>query len=195
MIDPCAPNQHGMVKPLMRVTVHDYAGHAFPVELSRELARRRHDVLHLYSSAITSPRGAVARAVDDPATFAVEPVDLETAIDRDRLVERRRLEAEHGRRVVRRLEAFGPDVVLSANAPLEAQKRIQAFCTREHVASVYWVQDLIGEAARRLLSRRKIVGRPVARYYGRLEQRLLQAADGVVVISEDFSRMSLQAPW
>jgi glycosyltransferase involved in cell wall biosynthesis len=143
-------------------------------------------VLHLYSSAITSPRGALRRAVDDPATFAVEPIDLETAIDRDRLVERRRLEAEHGRRVGRRLRAFAPDVVLSANAPLESQRRIQTFCARESVAFVYWVQDLIGEAAKRLLRRRTIVGPPVARYYGRLERRLLWSADAVIVISGDF---------
>ncbi len=170
----------------MRIAVHDYAGYAFPVELSRELARRGHDVLHLYSSAITSPRGRVSSLRDDPATFAVEPVNLGVKIDRDKLFERRRLEAEHGRRVVARSKAFCPDVVLSSNAPLESQKQIYSFCKRDRIGFVYWVQDLIGEAATRLLRQRSAVARPVAWYYRQLEHRLLWSADGVVVISADF---------
>jgi colanic acid biosynthesis glycosyl transferase WcaI len=171
---------------VVRVAVHDYAGHPFQAELSRELARRGHDVLHLYSSAITTPRGALQRTLDDPVTFDVEPVDLKAKIDRDRLFERRRLEAEHGRRVVKRLRAFAPEVVLSSNAPLEAQKRISSFCESDGISFVYWVQDLIREAAKRLLRERSVIARPVASYYARLERRLLRASDGVIVISEDF---------
>jgi colanic acid biosynthesis glycosyl transferase WcaI len=171
---------------VVRVAVHDYAGHPFQAELSRELARRGHDILHLYSSAITTPRGALQRALDDPLTFDVEPVDLKAKIDRDRLFERRRLEAEHGRRVVERLRTFAPEVVLSSNAPLEAQKRISSYCKSDGISFVYWVQDLIGEAAKRLLRERSVMARPVASYYARLERRLLRASDGVIVISEDF---------
>jgi GT2 family glycosyltransferase/glycosyltransferase involved in cell wall biosynthesis len=171
----------------LRIAVHDYPGHPFPVELSRELARRGHDVLHLYSAAITTPRGALSRTPDDPAGFAVEPIALWTAIDRDQLFSRRRLEAEHGRRVATRLRGFEPDVVLSGNAPLEAQQRIAGFCLRTDTAFVFWVQDLIGEAAKRLLSQRlSVLGPLVARHYQRLERRLLRQADAVVVISEDF---------
>ncbi len=30
----------------MRILVHDYSGHPFQAQLSRELARRGHDVVH-----------------------------------------------------------------------------------------------------------------------------------------------------
>lgn len=171
----------------MRVAVHDYAGHPFQVDLSRELARRGHEVLHLYSAAITTPRGALAPKQGDPSTLAVEPIQLRSAIDRDRLFSRRRLEAEHGRLVVRRLMEFEPEVVISANAPLESQRQIAAYCSRHAVGFVYWVQDLIGEAAERLLRKRLgPFGLPVARHYKRLERRLLSQADEVVVISSDF---------
>ena len=173
----------------MRIAVHDYAGHSFTVELSRELARRGHDVLHLYSAAITSPHGSLTRGRDDPPTFAVEGIHLTTPIRRDRLFTRRRLEAEHGSRVVRRLRGFGPDVVISANAPLESQRRIARFCESAGAGFVFWVQDLIGEATARLL-RRRLHGAeiPVVWHYRRLEQQLLEGADAVVVISADFLR-------
>ena len=52
---------------IMRILVHDYAGHPFQVQLSRELARRGHDVLHLYCSSTHTPRGDLARASGRPA--------------------------------------------------------------------------------------------------------------------------------
>ena len=42
----------------MRIVVHDYAGHPNQVYLSRELARRGHQVLHLYAGSFETPRAA-----------------------------------------------------------------------------------------------------------------------------------------
>ncbi len=171
----------------MRVVVHDYAGHPFQVELSRALAQRGHDVLHLYSGSITTPRGTLTKTPRDPSTFSVEAIALSERIPREHLLTRRRLEAAHGSRVVDRLRRFEPDVVISGNTPLEAQKRIARHCKREGTRFVYWVQDLIGEAARRLLpAQLHAIARPIAWYYQDLERRLLWSADRVVVISEDF---------
>jgi len=171
----------------MRVVVHDYAGHPFQVELSRALARRGHEVLHLYSGSITGPRGTLTKRPDDLGAFSVEAISLGEHIPREHLLTRRRLEAQHGSRVVERLTEFRPDVVISGNTPLEAQRRISRYCERTGTRFVYWVQDLIGEAARRLLrTRLPAVSRPIAWYYQDLERRLLWSADNVVVISADF---------
>ena len=35
----------------MKIIVHDYAGHPFQVQLSRRLASRGHEVLHLYCAS------------------------------------------------------------------------------------------------------------------------------------------------
>ena len=53
----------------MRIIVHDYVGHPFQVQLSRELARRGHEVLHLYCSSFVTPRGELTRRDDDPPGF------------------------------------------------------------------------------------------------------------------------------
>jgi hypothetical protein len=51
----------------MRIAVCDYCGHPFQVQLSRQLARRGHDVLHLHSADFVTPKGAVEHL---PATTA-----------------------------------------------------------------------------------------------------------------------------
>ena len=48
----------------MRILVHDYAGHPFQVQLSRELARRGHEVRHAYASALQTPRGELVKRED-----------------------------------------------------------------------------------------------------------------------------------
>ena len=171
----------------MRVVVHDYAGHPFQVELSRALARRGHDVLHLYSASITTPRGTLTKRPEDPESFSVEAITVSEHIPREDLITRWRLEAMHGQRVVDRLERFKPDVVISANTPLEAQQRIARHCAKRKTRFVYWVQDLIGEATKRLLPGQiRAISRPVGSYYQYVERRLLWGADYVVVISADF---------
>src|SRR5262249_35278828 len=56
----------------LRVVLHDYAGHPHQAQLSRELARRGHEVLHLHCPAYHSGKGALARGAADPPGFAVE---------------------------------------------------------------------------------------------------------------------------
>src|SRR5258707_159501 len=50
----------------MRILVHDYSGHPFQVQLSRALARRGHDVLHVHCSSYATGKGAVDEGSDDP---------------------------------------------------------------------------------------------------------------------------------
>jgi glycosyltransferase involved in cell wall biosynthesis len=171
----------------MKVVVHDYAGHPFQVQLSRSLARRGHEVLHLYSSSIVTPQGAMVKSPDDPVGFDIQPLVLSQQIDRGKFFSRRKLEIEHGRLAVRAIKAFGPEVVLSANTPLEAQTQILKEAKLSGRRFVYWVQDLIGPAAKRLLPERvPVIGGWIGSMYDRLEQRMLAASDRVVAISEDF---------
>ena len=72
----------------MRIVVHDYSGHPFQVQLSRELARRGHNVLHLHFAGFQTPKAALVRRSDDPPTFAVEAIDLDRPFAKYRLVRR-----------------------------------------------------------------------------------------------------------
>lgn len=171
----------------MRIVVSDYSGHAFPVQLARALASRGHHVLHLSAASFQTPKGRLERGADDPDTLTVETVTTRAPFAKASFVRRRRQEIELGRRMAERIVAFAPDVVLSGNAPLDAQRRILAATKRAGAKFVFWVQDLYGEAILRILGAKLgLPGRMIGTYYRAMEARMLRAADHVVVISKDF---------
>ncbi|MEA2536558.1 MAG: colanic acid biosynthesis glycosyl transferase WcaI, partial [Chloroflexota bacterium] len=66
----------GDLRVRLRIAVHDYSGHPFQVQLSRELARRGHEVLHLYSTTFQTPKGPLDPLPSDPRSFMIEGIDL-----------------------------------------------------------------------------------------------------------------------
>ena len=172
----------------MRIIVHDYAGHPFQVQLSRALAGRGHEVLHLYCGSTHTPRGELQRRPSDPAGFDIRDITLTQVIPKSSFVRRFRMEGQYGRRLVAACEDFRPEVVLSANTPSIAQHRLARWCRRRDVRLVSWIQDIYGLAAYRLLGRKLPgVGHLVGQYFIALDKFAAQVSDAIVVISEDFS--------
>lgn len=169
----------------MRVLVHDYVGHPFQIQLSRELARRGHQVRHVYSLSFGSPHGRLSS--DDALHLEVVGLDVGTTVDKTRLIRRFLQERRHGQLLVESAREFGADVIVSANAPLHAQARLLTHARREGLAFVYWLQDLYGVAVARILgSRLPLIGRIIGSHFVRREVDLLNKSDAVVLITEDF---------
>ena len=176
-----------MTASALRIAIHDYAGHPFQFELSTELARRGHVVRHFYFADDVGPKGAAA--ADAPPSLSIEPISTGRPYSKTNLVARRSGDIGYGRLAAGRLAAFEPDIVLSGNTPLEAQTQVLAAARHEGAAFLFWMQDFYSLAVERLLGGRWMgVGRLAAAYYRGLERRVLQASDGVVLISEDFQR-------
>lgn len=171
----------------MRIMVHDFGGHAFTATLSRELARRGHTVAHCFSGSFLTPQGTNEILEDDPETLSMHPIVLIQPIDKTDLRKRHQGELEHGQGVIDVVREFKPDVILSGNGPLDVQRMLLEEMHQRNGRFVFWVQDLVGQAAVRLL-RLKIpfVGGMVGGYYLKMEQRLLEKSDEVIVISNDF---------
>ena len=119
----------------MRILIHDFAGHPFQIQLSRELARRGHIVTHAYPLGLPGPKGRLARSAEDPEGFNVQPIALSGSFRK--YAPLRRLFAQ--RRYARDLKALvsseKPDVVLSGNTPIDIQCELLWWCRRNHVAS------------------------------------------------------------
>jgi glycosyltransferase involved in cell wall biosynthesis len=171
----------------VRIIVHDYAGHPFEVQLSRELAARGHDVLHLYCGSTLTPRGELDRRNDDPAGFEIRGIGLSQSIPKTSFFRRFRLEAEYGCKLIDECERFRPEVILSANTPSIPEYRLARWCVRQNVRLVSWIQDVYGLAAYRLL-RRKMpgIGHLVGRYFISLDTWSARHSASLVVITEDF---------
>jgi glycosyltransferase involved in cell wall biosynthesis len=171
----------------LRIVVHDYSGHPFQVELSRTLAGRGHDVLHLYSAGFQTPKGPLARQPDDPTSFDVEGVDLGEPFQKYSYVRRLAQERHYGHLLVDRIATFAPDVVISANTPLDAQAVLLDWTESQGAAFVFWLQDLYSFPIERLLRMRlAAIGGLLARRFSRLEAGMLRRSDAVVAITRDF---------
>jgi colanic acid biosynthesis glycosyl transferase WcaI len=171
----------------MRILVHDFSGHPFQVQLSRELARRQHDVLHLSCASYRSGKGALDRRASDPANFDVEAIDLGENFDKYSPWRRARQELGYARLLGERAARFAPDVVLSANTPLLAHARFQRWCDRQKVPCVFWQQDVysvaIATAARKRLP---VAGHLLGAFFIAMEGRLVRRSAAVVCITADF---------
>ncbi|KLU02545.1 Glycosyltransferase [Rhodopirellula islandica] len=172
----------------MRILIHDFGGYPFPIELSRELASRGNEVMHAYCGSIkTTPGGEHQKAPDDSETLEVMPVLLPETLDKYSFVKRWRQENHYGMLVSKLAKKYAPDVVVSANTPLDAQRRLVAACKTEQVPFVFWLQDVLGVATDKLLRKKiPVVGKWIGRHYLNMERSLLQQSDWNVLITEDF---------
>jgi glycosyltransferase involved in cell wall biosynthesis len=177
----------------MRILVNDFCGHAFQIELSRELARRGHSVLHVYfADNLSTPKGDTETVNDDPADFAIEGLHVSMKFSKHSLRTRRSADIAYGKAVATKLIAFDADVVLSANMPLDAQ-RILLETAREHDAKfIFSLQDVYSTAVRFVLKRKLgILAGMGGAYYERMEKKLLREADAVVCIAPGFSELAI----
>lgn len=171
----------------MRIIVHDYSGHPFQVQLSRNLAWRGHQVLHVHCVSYETGKGAVTRSEDDSVAFAVEGIDLGRPFDRYSWARRVRQELAYGRAFARLASRFRPDVILSSNDPLFAKAQAARWCRRVGTPWVFWLQDLYSVAMSTYASARMgPLGKAAGWGFQRIERALLHQAAGVVSITADF---------
>lgn len=171
----------------MHILISDYSGHPFQVQLSRELARRGHRVTHLHFAGFQTPKGNLAVHPGDPAGLAIEAVALDRPFAKDRFVTRWWQENAVGRLIAARIAQLRPDVVVSANAPLDAQRHIRRAAHKVGARFVFWLQDIYSHAIGAVVPRKlPLAGHAIAAWYRHLEFALLRSADRVVAITEDF---------
>jgi colanic acid biosynthesis glycosyl transferase WcaI len=171
----------------VRIVLLDYSGHPFQAQLSRELARRGHSVWHLYSRDFQTPKGQLVSTPKDPATLTFAPLTVGAPFQKDTFVKRRAQEQRFGELAGQQIRSIGPDVVISSNAPLDAQIRIQAAAHACGAGFIFWIQDIYSEAILRILSRKfGLLGGLIGQWYRRLEFSLLRKSEAVVAISGDF---------
>lgn len=171
----------------MRILINDFGGYAFIAQLARQLALLDTEVHHCYCASLTTtPHGNVAK--DDVAGCQIHPIQLTAPLQKYSFVKRRAQEVEYGKRAADLVQRIRPDIVVSANTPLDALRSIWRAATRTKSRKVFWLQDIIGEAAHRILSKKlPLIGKLIGGHYIRLEKSLLRASDLVLPISSAFS--------
>ncbi len=169
----------------MRVLIHDFGAYAFPLTLSQALQDRGYDVGHAYcDNLVTTPHNVCGRS----ANFTLLPIQTSRPLNKYNLMQRWIQEREYGRLATRIILDFKPDIIISANTPLNAQEYILRSSKQNNIPFVFWLQDLIGLATSKVLkSKSPLLSSIIGRYFQSLEGRLLQRSEAVISITEDFT--------
>jgi len=171
----------------MKIIIHDYAGYAFSAQLSRQLAARGHIVKFLYAGYNNTPKGDLALQRSDPDTLSFEPIYTRKILEKYNFFKRWFQEREYGRLLAERIIEFQPDILISSDTPLDAQRSAWRASRECGSAFVFWLQDVIGVATQLLLKKRlSFLGEMIGQYYIAMEKYLLRKSDQVVAISMEF---------
>jgi colanic acid biosynthesis glycosyl transferase WcaI len=169
----------------MRILVHDFSGHPFQAELSRELSRRGHVVTHSWCAAHVSGRGRLEAEPGERLVFA--PIAVGERIDKLSFASRLVKEFRYGRQLARQTGRLRPDVVLLANVPIPMLVTWVLWAAVRRVPFVLWQQDVQGVAVRSFagtrLTRAFLM---VAIAIGAGERWASRRARAIVVISDSF---------
>jgi colanic acid biosynthesis glycosyl transferase WcaI len=169
----------------VRILVHDHSGHPFQAQLSRELARRGHEVTHSYCAAYRSGKGRLHAEPGETLRYVPigEGITILKMRFRRRLVQELRL----GWQLIRVVRQVRPDSVLVANVPLPTLIVIAAFLRARAIPWVLWHQDV------QAIAMQSFVGNKLSRLFrvvawtaGITEKWCSRRATSIVVIAQSF---------
>jgi len=172
----------------MKILVHDFAGHPFQIQLSSELARRGHSVVHAYFADIPGPKGKF-NSPGESSNLRIEPIRVTRQFAPYSYFQRMITHREYASILASKIREFNPDVVLSGNTPTDAQYLLNRECRRQNIRFIHWMQDFYALALEALLTRKlgSTGGKICALPFHLLERNIFKSSDAVVYISNDFA--------
>lgn len=172
----------------MRLQVHDFSGHPFQAQLSRELAARGHSVDHVYSAQYSSGKGVLKRTPGDPVSLEFSPLDSGRPFQKYSALGRLRFEHAYARTWLEHNRRTAPDCIVACNVPLFALDQFRRAAARSNQPWLLWHQDLFSNAISEELTRR--LPGPAASFGGaivrRIEAGIVRSASQVVAIGDEF---------
>ena len=170
----------------MKIFVHDYPGHAFPAQLSRELARQGHSVTHAFAAALESPRGGVEHRPDDPAGLTILPIVTGHRMDKYALFRRVLDERAYGAVLAAKVAQAGVDLFITCTTPNDILDILRRTLPPK-LRVVWWLQDIYSVGIRSVLNRKlPPAGTVIGAIYRGKERRFAWRADCIVSITPDF---------
>jgi glycosyltransferase involved in cell wall biosynthesis len=170
----------------MKIFVHDYPGHAFPIQLSRELARQGHEVVHAFAAALESPRGGLDRRPSDPPGLTIRPIVTGASMDKYALLRRVIEERDYGAALVKAVLQAQPDLFITCTTPNDVLDILRKGLPQS-LRIIWWLQDIYSVGIRSILNRRLPgAGTLVGAIYRGKESRFAARAAHIVAITPAF---------
>lgn len=176
----------------MKIFIHDYGGYAFTRQLADVLASFGNKVIYSYSITTQAVQRAGLQNLNP--NLLVKGIELSRSFEKYSYIQRRNCEIEHGQKLAGMIKQTRPDVVVSANTPLDAQNLALRASREVNARFIFWLQDAIGLATQKTLSAKiPLVGSLIGTFYSQLEKSMVKSSDRVILISRDFC--SLMNSW
>ncbi|MGY1583593.1 glycosyltransferase family 4 protein [Streptomyces sp. MN13] len=172
----------------MRILVHDYSGHPFQAQLSRELARRGHDVVHSTCAAYVSGKGDLAGGAVDGLRFVT--IGDTVVLDKGAYVRRLFQETRLGFELARQVRRERPRVALLGNLPIPTLAVAALMLGALRIPWVLWHQDVTAIALKSFAAAgvSRLMG-VAAKVFERAEKWAARRAAAIVVIAGSFLRV------
>lgn len=168
----------------MRIIIHDYAGHPFQIDLSRELAKRNYSILHLYSSSSGGPKADFY--TDATSTLQIIDIRIKEII-KNSFIRRALSELIYGLKLFKITKNFSPDLVISCNTPILAQKKMHKYLLENKIPHIHWLQDIRSVAIKHILEKKfGVIGKIIASYFEKHEANFLKESRHIINITDDF---------
>lgn len=169
----------------MRILVHDFSGHPFQVQLSRELSRRGQDVVYSSCGAYVSGKGRLTAGPGETLTF--ETIGDDIVFDKSNFVRRLFQEIRLGFELVRHVRAVRPDVALMSNVQVPTLVVFAFAMMFTRTPWVLWHQDVYAVAIKSFAGAKlsKAFG-VVAAAFEIAERWCSRRSAAIVVIAESF---------
>jgi len=167
----------------MKILINDYCGYSFQLDLSYNLVKKGHSVYVTFTNSSGGPK-AFTNFTDNNLNFINIEMPL---VEKHNFFKRWFQESNYGIKVIKVIARIRPDIVISANTPLAAQRQIVSFCNEEGIKFVFWLQDIISIAAKSILSKRLgIIGKLIGFVFKQIEKNALKKSDHIITIADDF---------
>jgi colanic acid biosynthesis glycosyl transferase WcaI len=174
----------------MRIAVHEMACYPFPRQLAAALVRRGHEVSYIYCPSFQSPVCSSLAAHREADGVTVLQVGLGSEFAKRNLLKRFAQERIYSAKAASAIARVRPDVVLSANCPVEVQELIRRGSQGAGAAFCLWLQDIYSIGIQSVLATRGLgIGRLVAERYALIERRLVRRSDAIVAIADEFRQL------
>lgn len=171
----------------MRILIHDFAGHAFQVELSKALARRGHKVTHAYFAEDPGPKGVMTDFRSGTGSVKMLPISIGRTYSKSGFLKRFWADMSYRSTFIECLNDIECDLVISSNTPTWVQGAIIKQCVSSRRGFIFWCQDFYSVAVESVMvDKLGVIGRLVGWYLKGLDRRHMHQSDLVVHITERF---------
>jgi colanic acid biosynthesis glycosyl transferase WcaI len=169
---------------MLKIVVHDYAGHPFPLTLSRQLSLTN-KVYHLYFGNDYGPKADFKNS--ENKNLNIESLGTSIPYNKDNFFMRFFNDFKYGSIVAKRIDEIKPNIIISGQCPTFAQQKILNASKKNNSKFIIWIQDFYSIAVHYILKRKfwyfAII---VSLFFKFYEKKQVKSSDHLIIISKEF---------